>query len=593
MLLALLVAGVWAFELRRAGAGIIDANAPGSAVVFSRSSLPRDGDGRRLDGYSEIVLRGLCSVCETQVRLMLSARTPRRAIVIEKRSPTSTRRLADVPIGPEDQLVVARARSDRWGALRLLVRFDQDTAGATIRIRRLEVDQSAGRQALQRTLEIALLAIAVAMAIPGALAWRALGAGVTAIVALSGPPFIVHGHLPAALGVVTALVAWRYGARALRRLEGVRPRWASCIALAAVLKIWLAAMPSVVSLDAYFHAHKAFDFGRGAIMTSLAPGPKEALAVPYPPAVYALLWPCQRLFDLDEHDMAVLVRILLGTLEGLVAPLLLWALMRRDPEVAGAAMTLLAVMPAGLLVVAQGIVANAFGQSATLAALWALTRPVHPSIKIGLLAIALLSHLSSAACLASLLLIWWCWEWYETRDGTAFLRRISFLGAAAVLAFLLYYRELIALVLDAAHKIGHEGAVRLNRIMLGKLAQNLWLEYGAAPLALAALGLGELRRARPNERLLWYAWIATAVGMAIVGAWTLIVFRFDYFAAPLVAVLAALGAATARGRRWWGFVLAFTLATQILIALFLLLDRFEILAVLLYSPRWPFPFRVS
>jgi hypothetical protein len=590
--LSALLWGIFSIESRKV-ADRLDASDVGAQVVIRRAPLAKDPGTRRLNAASEIVLRGLCSNCPTQVTLTLRARTVRRAIVIVKRSPTRSYRAADVLVGPSDRMVTATVRSDRCGMIRLGVRFDHDVEGATVRIRSIVVNHGGGH-AVTRTVEIVLLALALALSFPGSVGLRLI-AGVAPLAAsLVAPPLILHGLWPAMIRLTTGIVAWRYGSRLLHGLiGGLQPSWAAWIALGAVIKIWLATTPGVCAIDSYFHAHNVFEFGRGDVMTSLAPGPKEATRVPYPPALYAVLWPCVRLLGFGEHETELLVRLTLGFLEGLAAPLLLFALMRRrHSDVAGVAAAVLSAMPAGLLIVSQGIAANSFGQAMTLAALWALTRPAHAAVSAGLLAIVLLSHLSSAACLACLLLLWWLWEWHATKDRGVLKKRLMLLAIAGAVAFAAYYAEVMGYVFDAARKVS--GApVGVNWILVGKLAQNLWLYFGAAPLLIACFGLREIRRSRMTDRFLWYAWIATFVGMTILGATTLVAFRFDYFATPLVAVLTAFGARTPFGRKWLRAAMLIAFATQALIGVFLLFDGFNPVVVKLYSPRWSFPFQMS
>jgi hypothetical protein len=163
----------------------------------------------------------------------------------------------------------------------------------------------------------------------------------------------------------------------------------------------------------------------------------------------------------------------------------------------------------------------------------------------------------------------------------------------------LYYRETFGLLLGASTAVAHDAVALRNFgpswVRAGKILQDLILKFGAAPLMLGAIGLRSLDRSMRAASLL-LAWMSTALVLAVAGLTTPITLRFEYFATPAVAALAGLGihSLVRHGRKRWALIaLAVTFGIQATIALFLLLDRFALISVILESPRWPFPFGPS
>jgi hypothetical protein len=137
------------------------------------------------------------------------------------------------------------------------------------------------------------------------------------------------------------------------------------------------------------------------------------------------------------------------------------------------------------------------------------------------------------------------------------------------------------------------GEVRWYRV--GKILQDLLLKFALWPVALATWAMVRVRRPLPLRTLL-VPWFAVGLALALVAVLSPFPLRFEYFLLPAVAAAAGLGAARLTARRrvapavlTAGWTAAFAL--QAVLGLLLLQDRFEIIAVIMESPRWPFPFR--
>jgi hypothetical protein len=90
-------------------------------------------------------------------------------------------------------------------------------------------------------------------------------------------------------------------------------------------------------------------------------------------------------------------------------------------------------------------------------------------------------------------------------------------------------------------------------------------------------------------------WLLAAAALGLLAVVTPLAFRFEYFAAPAGAMAAGLGAESWRdaGRgRWVAALWAVSFALQCAIGVLLLFGRFEIISVIIPSPRWAWPFRI-
>ena len=408
---------------------------------------------------------------------------------------------------------------------------------------------------------------------------------------LSGLRVQLLSFLPWALLLLgLGLLACWLGLRA-----GLGRRAAAFLALALLLRSGVALQPGFPCIDASFHSENVLRFRAGEVIRSTAPGPAgRDVAVPYPPALYALLAPLEPVgWPTPQFPVQLCLALLEGTL-----PLLLFLLARAGgaPARAGAlAACLLAALPECVLVLGKGIAANALGQWLTLALLLALLRRAHPVVLTGLFALVFLSHLGASLLLLALL---GCWTAGQLRAGAAAAagRVLAWGALGAGIAWLVYYREVAGLVLQvlggiASGAVGHTHAflgVRWYRV--GKTLQDLLLKFGAAPLLAAAAGLRGRELGPPLDRLLW-SWFTAGAGLGLVALLTPIPLRFEYFLGPAVALAAGLGA-EGWSRRGRGLLLAVPLLVQALLAACLWARRFHLISVILESPRWPFPFRL-
>jgi hypothetical protein len=209
------------------------------------------------------------------------------------------------------------------------------------------------------------------------------------------------------------------------------------------------------------------------------------------------------------------------------------------------------------------------------------------------MALGFLTHPGSAASLGGLAAAWLFWR-ARTEAAAPLRRNLLALAIGAAVAFLVYYWEVLPLTLHslqeirrASDEVGSKGLLRVEWVHLGKFLQNLVLKFGGGPLWLAALGL---RFAPPGLRTLLRAWLVVALFLGALAIFGPIAFRFEYFAAPGVALAAGSGAAArwrAGGRPVVLLILAFALLLQVALGLLLLQGSFVLRNVIIPSERWP------
>jgi hypothetical protein len=217
-------------------------------------------------------------------------------------------------------------------------------------------------------------------------------------------------------------------------------------------------------------------------------------------------------------------------------------------------------------------------------------------VMVGLLALGWLSHLGVAMSLTMLLVCYWAWE---GRSGAAspswLISRLGLLAGAGLLAVLAYYGEVLGVLWSAAGSLGAalesdagSGGFGFQGVRLGKIVQDLLLKFGGTALLVLAWrrGDGEMRRLEP----LLGAWLVTGVAQAVLAVLTPLTLRFELFLVPAVAGLGAVAAERLRpphrARIVAGLiVLAFAIQAALVVAI--LTDWFEIINVVLESPRWP------
>jgi hypothetical protein len=380
-----------------------------------------------------------------------------------------------------------------------------------------------------------------------------------------------------AVGLVFAVVLDR---------AGVPRRHGRLVLPLLLFRLGLVLLPSFPVIDLEFHAHNVERFRNGEVLKSRAPGAErgEALPVPYPPALYAVL------AALPAGSEEILLRGVMGLLEG-TAPLLVFLALRAggaDAEVAGWGAAIHAALPEGILVLGKGIAANILGSWVTLLFAWAYLQGAGVVLLGALLSLVFLSHFGQTLCVLCLLLVL-----LVPREGRG--RLLAAAGGAALLSFAVYYREVLGLAAGGlsilgGHAQGAPGAffrVRVIRIL--KTVQDLALKFGGGSLAL--LVAGAALPARLGQLL--KAWFAVGLGLGLVALLTPIPLRFEYFLLAPVAMRGAYGAvaweAAGRGRVASRLV-TLCLIVEVAIGVFLVFQRFDLISVIQESDRWEFPF---
>jgi hypothetical protein len=492
------------------------------------------------------------------------------------------------------------ARTDAAGALSLRFLAPRARAAEALRVSWVRVQKGPGGAWPWRR---ALLHAAMLLIVLVGGAW--LGAGVRGTAAALGlaTAALAAGlwlgrvplayWLPRALGCAAAgLLLAAISAAALRWPRAAVAWWGAVLAF----RFFLLPLPDLASIDLTFHAHNIERFQRGEVLGSaVSDAAGQAIFIPYPPALYAALSPFVPHADTARGE--TVVRWAMVVLEG-TAPLLVLLLMRAagaSGRAAALAAVAASVMPEGLLMVPKGVAANVFGSWLGLVAVWAVMARASPVIVAGAMALAYLGHPGSAASLAGLVVVW---AVLATRSGAETPRRAAAVVAAAaggaLLAWALYYREVAALTRESlGHWRGEAGRTpaaffRVRWVHLGKMAQDVAFKFGLGPFVLAVGGLaGSLP---PRLRALLQAWALVTGALAAFAVLTPFALRFEYFAAPAVAMAAGVAA-----DRWcekgraplvhaaW----AIALALQVGLGLWLHSGRLDPINVIIPSPRWP------
>jgi len=417
-----------------------------------------------------------------------------------------------------------------------------------------------------------------------------LGCGVVA------ERLVVLEHLPWLLtGLALGLAAF-----AVSRLLSMSEGAATWVAASLALRALMALHPAFPGVDLSFHAHNVWRFAAGQSVTSrvASPAGDGTLAIPYPPLLYALVSP----FVSSESSAEMALRVVMLMLEGSV-PWLVLAILRAagaSARGAEAAAVSSAVMPEGLLVLAKGIAANVLGAWLGLVVVWAVVRGVTPVVLALLMAAAFLAHPGAAATLAGLLALF---TLFGARSGRLQRSRAAgILGAglvAAVIAWLAYYREVAVVTKGSLASLGSQmreapGAFFAFRgVHAVKIAQNLLLKMGGGPVVLAIAGMAKGRVDRASALL--RPWLVGGALLGLMAVMTPVAFRFEYFLAPALAMAAGLGAEALEGQGQGRRVTALwasSLALQAVVGAALLLGRFEIISVIIPSPRWLWPLRL-
>ena len=562
-----------------------------SRLLFRNFDASAEGPGRRADEGSEIRLTGLWPSAPMAVELGISAKSDRGLRILVRGRP-----VLEASVGPRPSPAVFTTASDEAGTLSIGFAGPR-REGVLLRVAGVRIRQQPPRRLTPpRALMYALVGpLALLLARRAVGSRRAPLVGLASLCVAAGAVALARlqalAGLPWLLGAMATIWAWLLGADAVRAVMRIPASTARWIVAALLLRVGLALAPGFGSVDAQWHTHQLWAHSAGQLMLSDAPG--VALS-PYPPALYALLSPLvTKDFARDER----LIRLAMALLEG-TAPFLVLALMRAAgaAQAAPAAAVTMAVMPEGLLVLAKGIAANILGSYATLLFLIAVLLRVHVLAMAALLALVFLSHAPVAFTVVLLLAAWWGRDAVEgavrRRETVA---RLSALALAAAVAWAAYYRE-VPIALQAPGATATDpGLLGLRGYRAGKVAQDVVLKFGLGPVLLAGVGLRRWTSGgAPGLRRLLAAWFAVGVALGLVALLSRFPLRFEYFLTPAVAAAAGLGAerwqeeGRARAVTWaWGMALAI----QAAIGALSLAGRFEIISVILESPRWPFPVR--
>ena len=422
--------------------------------------------------------------------------------------------------------------------------------------------------------------------------WLLTLGGVVLVAALA----ILHSRV-LFLGRLPSLLAIGAGAlllAVLARRLGLRTGFAATVALTAAFRLVCTREPAFPAIDETFHAHRIVLVQRGQLVTSAVAGarPGTYMEIPYPPGFHVLLAPLVPRNDPRAGERAV--RLAMAFFEG-TAPLLLFLIARRGGAselAAGLAAVCAAAMPEALLVVGKGIAANVAGSWFTLLAVLAVLSGASPAVVALTMALGFLVHPGAAATLGGLAGVWLLAR-YRRERSAALRNSLLALAAGALLAFLVYFREVLPMTLRSLEEVRRgsaevgKGLLRVEWVHLGKVIQNLMLKFGGGPLWLAWIGLGVA--AEPLRTLL-RAWLGVGVALALLAVFGPIALRFEYFAAPAVALAAGLGAADLWQRERRPLVqgiLAAAVALQVLLGLLLLQGHFVLRNVIIPSENWP------
>lgn len=565
---------------------------------FFRDFGPFQPEGYRIASpRSELRLPGLWPDRAVDVAAAVASALP-RAQVVEVASGGAVVHRSDV--GGQYGILRFTARTDAAGTLDLRFLAPNARAPEALRVSWLRVQRAgSGPWPWRRTAwyGAALLLVAIGAAWVGATTRASVIAIGIATLGLAVdlslvrvplaywlPRFVACG----AAGLLLAAIA----SAALRWSRAAAVWWGAVLAF----RFFLLPLPDLASIDLTFHAHNVERFQRGEVLGSaVADAAGDPVFIPYPPVLYAALAPFVPLADTARAE--TVVRWAMLALEG-TAPLLVLLIMRSagaSERAAALAAVAAAVMPEGLLVLPKGVAANVAGSWLGLLAVWAVVARASPLIVAGAMTVAFLGHPGSAASLAGLVVVW---AGLSLRTGAETRpRAVAVVGAAAagaLLAWLLYYREVAALTRESlGYWRGEAGRTpgtffRVRWVHLGKMAQDVAFKFGLGPFVLAASGL--LAGLPPRLGALLQAWGVVTAALAAFAVLTPFALRFEYFAAPAVAMAAGIGADRAyeRGRaRLVQAAWAIAFVLQVALGLWLHSGRLDPINLIIPSPRWP------
>ncbi|HET7292044.1 MAG TPA: hypothetical protein VFM88_06445 [Vicinamibacteria bacterium] len=460
-------------------------------------------------------------------------------------------------IDPSGPRAVLEAAVPRGGRITVELRTETMQRGERhlgallgfVRVTPLRPSAAPGALGLRLGAAAGLAAAAALAAGLGALPGAAVGGGTALLAAMALWPHglgcsAYSGRLPWLLALAVAFAA--LGARlALRRApsgSGVAGVVLASLAVAFGVNGVAATSPVMVASDVVFHAHVLRDVAGGDWFPTSVTQHARPFRIPYGSAFYALLAPLARW----GQDPVALVRAGAGLGGCLAAVALLWLLLPLGASRAALAVLLLQVLPGSFDVYSAGNLSNAFGQSATLMFLawWSGGTPLGAALGGALLALAALSHLSSAIVLvpvvAALLMA------RRGRPGRA--RALALLVGLAAAAW--YYGHYAGLVLEQAPRLlegggqGRGGVVGFTGV-LAHQAFAMLRDFGVPVLALLPFarytGGAEVER---DVR----AYACGALAPMLPALVSPVAVRYLLALGPAVACLAAEGACRLRAR---------------------------------------------
>ena len=518
-------AGIWVLELRVRG-GRTEAN-PSLAVLA--------------DGV--VIANHDLAADWTDLRVEMPPRPDRRGLVLGLRSSTTI-----VP-GPTD----SRALGVMLDRLSL-------TPDRIVLVPRPALE-AAAMAAAPIGAAMALLGLTAAAAIGGAVV---SSAGTGAIVARGFGPFTDFPDTAMTLGLwigaALAIVALTF------RLRAGPPRNTARFALAfsaaaLFLKLLVLLHPNMPIGDAMFHAHRFQGVLGGQLyFTSIAPG---GYLFPYPPGLYVLASLFADLVRRGAGDV-VLLRVVTTTVDAIAAALIypVVAAIWRNRLAAAMAVAIYHLLPATFAVLTTANLTNAFAQSLALVALAIVgygavrrDRRVTAALLGAVLTAAFLSHTSTAAILAVAALA--AAALLGLRGGRE-LRPLAIVVAiaatgAVIAATVIYYAHFLDTYRSELARIAQETATnaadaggRTAGERLAGVPYQLRIHYGVPAMALAVFGALRLFR-RPADSLVLAlgGWTAACVLFLAIGILTPVDMRYYLAAAPIAAIAAAYGAASA------------------------------------------------
>jgi hypothetical protein len=488
---------------------------------------------------------------------------------------------APVPLTAEWQDVqVPLPPARRAGAVVLLetdqtfVPGPQDQRTLAFTIARLALSRTDGGPVMpdrDAFLHVAVFAGAVALAaaiclLPASMtfvAGLAAGAAVSLLLVFDSAFLSGYSATFVELAVVTVVLGGLVAA--LSRLAEPAARQACCVAALLVIvvtcvRLAVFAHPDAPIGDSMFHVHRAQEVRAGQyLFTSITP--KPFYEFPYPIGLYLVAQPFWERFS----DRVFLLRAIALVADGLVAFGLFAAVSARwQSRLAGVLATAIALaLPVVTQTISTANLTNAFAQSCfSLAIVWIAwslpsTRWLVAALgSIALLCAGYLSHFSTAvvgmpvAALAAILVA----LSRDDREARAWRWLAGSLVLALILSYVVYYSHFHEVYARTLSRIGTEKAETSLVATLAEHSESkpvtmlrfllVNFGWGALLLAIAGCAAAMKRGWREGWTLVLAALAVTVVTFFTLGAFTPIEMRANLAAHPLVAALAALGAAS-------------------------------------------------